>query len=333
MDSRWLHNLFSIYFSIAVAILKSIRFASSQIQRFPFLVTLANAILSVYYRSCGLSPSTVDLDDNTTMHYWIPTHRRFNKPSLVLIHGYGSTALWQFVRQVGPLSRTFNLYIPDLLFFGKSYSARPERTEVFQARCVAEGLRRLGVERTAVYALSYGGWVGFRMAAMYPEMVEKVVIVSSGVGFREEQREEYVRKNGKKVITEMLCPEKPEHIRLLADLTMHKYAVGKWLPDFFLREYIRVMCRNYRKERLELVEYLLTKKADSDLPILTQETLIIWGDLDRVFPVLLGYQLQRHLGPKSKVEIIKGTGHAANMEVPDALNDLIKSFVLCSPKA
>ncbi|KAL7170811.1 hypothetical protein ACSBR2_035645 [Camellia fascicularis] len=92
------------------------------------------------------------------------------------------------------------------------------------------------------------------------------------------------------------------------------------------------MFKNYKKERLELVEYLLAKKADSDLPILTQGTLLIWGDKDNIFPLCLGHQLQRHLGPKSKLKIIKDTGHAANVESPHLLNDLIKSFVLGSPK-
>ena len=36
----------------------------------------------------------------------------------------------------------------------------------------------------------------------------------------------------------------------------------------------------------------------------------------------------RHLGPRSRVKIIKDIGHAANIESPDAVNDLITSFVL-----
>ncbi|PSS18105.1 hypothetical protein CEY00_Acc12809 [Actinidia chinensis var. chinensis] len=322
MDSQWLHHLLSLYLYLAISIPKTILSALSHIRRFPFAVTLANATLSVYYRSCDLSPCTVDLDDQTTMHFWTPTHRRFNKPNLVLIHGYGSNSLWQFLLQVGPLSKSFNLYVPDLLFFGKSFTNRTDRTEAFQAKCVCEGLRGLGVEKCSVYAISYGGWVGYRTAEMYPEMVEKVVIVSSGVGATEEQKWKHLGKLGRDV-REILCPETPENFRSLANLTIHKYNVGKWAPDFFLREFITVIFKNYKKERVELVEHLIAQKADSDLPILTQ---------DRVFPVFLAHQLQRHLGPKSRVEIIKGTGHAANIESPDALNDLIKSFVLGSPK-
>ncbi|KAH0993235.1 hypothetical protein GBA52_004718 [Prunus armeniaca] len=103
-----------------------------------------------------------------------------------MLHGYGGNSKWQFIHQVGSLSQSFNLYILDLLFFGKSYANKPERTEVFQAKCVAEGLKRLGVERFAVYSISHEGYVAYWMAEMYPKLVEKVVVVSCGVGMTEE---------------------------------------------------------------------------------------------------------------------------------------------------
>ncbi|KAI7998797.1 Uncharacterized protein Mb2734 [Camellia lanceoleosa] len=326
---KWFHDLLSVYLSIKIATSQFIELGLSHMNRFPFIVTIVDAMISLYYRTCGLSPCTVDLDDHTTMHYWTANHRKFNKPVLVLIHGYGSTSTWQFICQVGQLSESFNLFIPDLLFFGKSYSKRSDRAVEFQAVCVGQGLKRLGVERFSVYALSYGGWVGYQMAHIYPEMVEKLVIVSSGIGFTEAQKREH--PIGRKW-TDMLCPEKPDDMRFLAAMAIHKYTISKWIPDFFLREFLIVMFKNYKKERLELVEYLLAKKADSDLPILTQETLLISGDKDNIFPLCLGHQLQRHLGPKSKLKIIKDTGHAANVESPHLLNDLIKSFVLGSPK-
>ncbi|VVA20747.1 PREDICTED: 2-hydroxy-6-oxononadienedioate/2-hydroxy-6-oxononatrienedioate hydrolase [Prunus dulcis] len=76
---------------------------------------------------CGLSPFTIDIDDQTTKHFWTANHRRFNKPG------------WFWF---------------------------------------------------SVYDLSYGGLVAYRMAEMYPEMVEKVVIVSSGVVWTDEQKDE-----------------------------------------------------------------------------------------------------------------------------------------------
>lgn len=38
----------------------------------------------------------------------------------------------------------------------------------------------------------------------------------------------------------------------------------------------------------------------------------------------------RHLGPKSRLEIVKDAGHAANIDSPNSLTDLIIPFVLGS---
>lgn len=211
------------------------------------------------------------------------------------------------------------------MFFGKSYSNRKERTDAFQAKCVCDGMRKLGVEKFSVYGISYGGFVVYRMAEMEEEMVEKVVIVSSGIVYTEEQKSEYLEKIGRNVV-EILVPEKPEDIRTLCRLSMYKSDVSKWLPDFFLRGYIAA--DGWRKERQELVENLISEKPDPNLPVLTQETLIIWGDKDNIFPIQLAHQLHRHLGPKSKLEILKDVGHAANMEAPNLLNQFATSFIL-----
>jgi pimeloyl-ACP methyl ester carboxylesterase len=93
---------------------------------------------------------------------------------------------------------------------------------------------------------------------------------------------------------------------------------------------------------------------------LFQETLIIWGDKDRVFPVDLGHRLHRykraartavcilnyvfllislsmlvvaettsrHLGERSRLEIVKDAGHALQLEGAEHVNKFIKSFLL-----
>ncbi|KAM5579566.1 hypothetical protein ABKV19_009375 [Rosa sericea] len=291
------------------------------------LIAFADAFLGVYFRLCGLSSCIIELDEQTTMHFWASNPRRSDKPDLLMLHGYGGNSKWQFMHQVGSLSRTFNLYVPDLLFFGKSYTKMSDRTEVFQAKCVAEGLRRLGVDRFGVYSISYGGFVAYWLAEMHPQAVERLVIVSCGIGMTEEQKKDQLNKIGRNAL-KLLVPESAHDLRGLVNLSVHKPSPVRWVPDVFIRGFIHVTYERNRKQKLEMAEHLLREKADLNLPILTQETLIIWGDKDAVFPVNLAYELQRHLGPKSKVEIIKDTGHAVNMDAPISLNALITSFVL-----
>ncbi|EOY27252.1 Alpha/beta-Hydrolases superfamily protein, putative [Theobroma cacao] len=326
MASTKLWHVISFYISTALAIFRNLLLCTLNLNQSPFLTKFMDTILSLYFRFCDLSPCAIDLDDQTTVHFWVANHRRFNKPSLVMVHGYGGNSLWQFLHQIGPLSRKFNAYVPDLLFFGKSHSKSLDRSDLFQAKCLADALKRLGVDRFSVYAISYGGFVAYRIAEMYPDAVEKVVIMSSGILYTDDQRAEQLRRIGRHP-SEILVPKNPDDLRLLVNLSMYKQNSLHWLPDFLLREFVTMMYDHCRKEKIELAEHLVEKKADTNLPVLTQETLIIWGDQDKVFPLELAHQLQRHLGSKSRLEIIKDTGHAANMESPDEVNKLVISFV------
>ncbi|OMO66121.1 2-hydroxy-6-oxononadienedioate/2-hydroxy-6-oxononatrienedioate hydrolase 1-like protein [Corchorus olitorius] len=270
MESTKLWHVISLYLSTALAIFRNLLHLILNINRTPFLTKSMDTLLSLYFRLCDLSPCAIDLDDKTTIHFWVPNHRRFHRPSLVMIHGYGGNSLWQFLYQVGPLSRKFNVYIPDLLFFGKSYSKALERSEAFQAKCMVDGLQRLGVEKFSVYAISYGGFVAYKVAEMWPDAVEKVVIVSSGIVYTDEQRDEHLKRLGRHP-SEILVPKNPVDLKLLVNLSMSKpTSIYEWIPDFLLREFIIMMYDHCRKEKVELAEHLVGKKADSNLPVLTQ---------------------------------------------------------------
>ena len=81
-----------------------------------------NWFLKYSFSNSGLKSSTTDLGNGTIIHCWIPKTHKEKKPSLVLIHGIGANAMWQWSEFIKPLSSRFNLYIPDLLFFGESYT-------------------------------------------------------------------------------------------------------------------------------------------------------------------------------------------------------------------
>lgn len=59
-----------------------------------------------------------------------------------------------------------------------------------------------------------------------------------------------------------------------------------------------------------------------------QETLIIWGKHDEVFPLEMGKRLEMHLGDKGKLVIIKRAGHVFNVERPGKFAKHLKYFLL-----
>ncbi|MQM11748.1 hypothetical protein Taro_044659 [Colocasia esculenta] len=292
----------------------------------PSLIVLRDLLLSLSFLRAGLVPVTLDLDAATSVHLWIPAHRRHGRPPLVLVHGFGGNSKWQWERQVGPLSASFDLYVPDLVFFGRSRSAKPDRSVEFQAECVAEAMRRLGVKRYSLCGISYGGFVAYRMAAAAAGVVERVVILSAGVCTTAEQRAEMVAREDLDVF-DVLLPRRPEDLMALMRRSMHR--PPRWVPTFLLADFIQVMYKVNRKERVETLQELLNRGTGVEpLPVLAQETLLIWGDRDDIFPLCLAHQLKSHLGVKSKLEIVKDAGHALQLESFQRVNHLIQSFVL-----
>ncbi|XP_074266432.1 uncharacterized protein LOC141589704 [Silene latifolia] len=300
----------------------------SRLKNVTIFVPMVNFVLSLYYYLCfGLSPCSVDLDDETTMHYWVSKHRRRGLRNLVVVHGCGGDARWQFVLQMSSLSKSFNIYMPDLLFYGNSSTKSMDRSPEFQAKCIMEGLKKgFHVERCSVYGISYGGWVTYRMAEMYPQEVEMVVIVSSGIASATDQKLELL-KQLPIPIEKLVVPRDPEALRLLVKKSVCKYDFQR-VPDFGLWEFIRIMDDKNRKAKEELILHLMSQETNSQISNLSQETLLVWGEEDKVFPTNLGYQLQRMIGPNARLNILKETGHAVNLDSPNELNALIKSFIL-----
>lgn len=204
-----------------------------------FSIVLLEMNLTLNFRLNNLRPCPIQIDDKTVMNFWIPRKINLDKPTLTLIHGYGANSRWQFYWQIRQLARTANLFVPDLLFFGDSHTGRAERTDVFQAECVGEGMRRLGLSKYSVAGISYGGYVAFRMGEMFPNEVEKVVIVSSGICYTEEDKVEHLKRIGRSPL-DFLVPNNTHDLRCLLRLCIYKYDPAKWIPDFFLQEGITV---------------------------------------------------------------------------------------------
>ncbi|KAL0366400.1 UNVERIFIED_CONTAM: hypothetical protein Sradi_3530100 [Sesamum radiatum] len=130
--------------------------SKSKSKCFSFTSSRNRCLRSAFTRS-GLRPFSADLGDGTIMHCWVPKTRNQARPNVVLIHGFGANALWQFCETVPFLAPHFNVYVPDLVFFGNSISTRREWSESFQARCVKRVMEANSVEKMAVVGLSYGG--------------------------------------------------------------------------------------------------------------------------------------------------------------------------------
>ncbi|XP_047260834.1 uncharacterized protein Mb2734-like [Capsicum annuum] len=192
-----------------------------------------------FFSFSGLRSVTTDLEDDTTMHCWIPKVHEPTKPNLFLIHGFGANAMWQYSDLLRHFTPYFNVYLPDLLFFGASATKCPERTESFQARCVKKLMEVHGVLRTSLVGISYGGFVGYSVAAQYPETVERLVLCCAGVCLEEkDMKDGLFQVSDLDEATSILLPQTPEKLRELMRFSFFKPV--KVMPSYFLSDFIDV---------------------------------------------------------------------------------------------
>ncbi|KAJ7538123.1 hypothetical protein O6H91_11G035100 [Diphasiastrum complanatum] len=282
----------------------------------------------------GLESRFVHLDNDTTMHCWVPAHKNtkqsrsiasHDKPALVLLHAFGSFGL-SWCMQVPQFSKNYNLYIPDLVFFGESTSKSSERSEFFQADCVVKLLQQLKVDKFSVIGTSYGGFVAYRLAHMYPQAVHKVVLSSSGVCMGPTSDERLVKECGVKSIKEILVPVDVEGVRRILNLAFYRLPFP--ILDYFCQEYLEIAYKDGTNTQLELVDGLVLGKPGSpELPKILQEALVIWGDKDRIFNLDLAYQLKEHIGKRAQIAVIKDTAHTPQAEKYSEYNETVMSFL------
>ncbi|KAL6846618.1 hypothetical protein ACP4OV_024066 [Aristida adscensionis] len=289
----------------------------------------------------GLRPHSVDVDEaGMVISIWVPKEKlpsageegrkkkkeakRDNRVSVVLLHGFAGDGILTWVLQVAALAKHFDVYVPDLLYFGGSTSPAADRSPAFQAECVAAALRRLGVERCAAVGFCYGGFVAFRMAAAHPGLVRSVVATGTLVGMTASAGEGILRRVGAASFADFLLPGDVAALRsLLVAGTYGKW----WLPDRLLKDYLELLIFN-RRERAELLEGMMIADEDASGHSVQQDILLLWGENDKIFNMKLAMSLKEQLGKKATLRSISKAGHLVQLERPCVFSRCLREFLL-----
>lgn len=98
------------------------------------------------------------------------------------------------------------------------------------------------MKRMHVVGISYGGFVGFSMAAQFKDRVERLVICCAGVCMEEKDMVDgmFHMKTVDEAVS-VLFPQKPENVRDLVTVSFYKPPPIKFVPSCFLRDFIEVI--------------------------------------------------------------------------------------------
>jgi pimeloyl-ACP methyl ester carboxylesterase len=251
---------------------------------------------------------------------------------LLLIHGMAGTAEnWQSV--VEPLALRHNVIAPDFPGHGLSAPGGGD----YSLGSLASGLRdlliALGRERATLVGHSLGGGVALQFAYQFPEMVERLVLVSSGG----------LGPDVSPVLRAAALPGADLFIAATAGVGSQAGSLlGRGLgllgmrPNADLAEVARGYASLSDPERRKAFLATLRAVVGTDgqrvaaldrlylaeaLPL-----LIVWGDRDPIIPVAHAEEAHREM-PHSRLEVFEGVGHVPQLESPGRFIAVLERFL------
>lgn len=253
------------------------------------------------------------------LHYWRSASGG-ERPPVLLLHGFGGAAVWQWAQQLPALVPDRRVLAPDLLWFGGSGSTDDDPTLEHQVAAVLALLDHEGLARVDVVGISYGGLVGTLLARQHGERVRTLVLVDSpGPAYAPEDQAALLAHFEVTDVVELFIPDDAAGVERLLGLAFYD---PPYTPGFALRQVKEQMVDPYREPQTALLRALLAHRDryTTDAP-LDARLGLIWGDEDPVFPLAIAQRLAA--AQAAPLRVIPRARHAPNLEHPQPFNEAL----------
>ena len=272
--------------------------------------------------------------NETTLHGHKVSYRTAGErgPVVVLIHGIaGTSEIWDRVLPL--LGEHHRVIAPDLLGHGESVSGGD-----YSLGAYASGLRdlvaALGHERATFVGHSLGGGVAMQFAYQFPEMLERLVLVSSGGLGRELNLllRSAALPGAEYVLPLLFAAGLPSAGTKIASLISRVgFGAGSDLEEIG-RGFASLDDTEARRAFIHTVRGVIDptgQRVDASnrlylaagLPM-----LIVWGARDTMIPVEHAHAAHRRV-PGSRLEIFEQAGHFPQLSEPRRFAEVVSTFI------
>jgi pimeloyl-ACP methyl ester carboxylesterase len=247
-------------------------------------------------------------------------------PVLLLVHGIGAShEHWRHL--LAPLARRHTVIAPDLPGHGRSDPTAGDYSVGGLAAGLRDLLLLLGHPRATIVGHSLGGGVAMQFAYQFPELTERLVLISSGgLGPEVSPLLRAAALPGAGPFIAATAPlaaalARTRAARSLAIEAAAIFAGYAELADPTRRAAFLATLRSVIAlggQRVSALDRIYLAEA---APV-----LIAWGERDRLVPVAHAHHAHRGI-PGSRLELFPGVGHLPQLEAPDALLTALELFL------
>jgi pimeloyl-ACP methyl ester carboxylesterase len=253
-------------------------------------------------------------------------------PPVVLIHGVaGRAGQWDQIVEL--LAENHTVLAPDLLGHGDSAKPRGDYSLGAHASGIRDLLVGLDFERASIVGHSLGGGIAMQFAYHFPEITERLVLVSSG-GLGSEVS--LVLRAAALPGADLFIAATAAPARTAGNAMRRGLAAVGVRPPADIAEVARGYASLADGDRraaflatLRSVVGVGGQSVDaSDRHYLSEgfPVLIIWGARDPIIPVRHGERAHEAI-PGSRLEILDGVGHLPQLEAPERFVAVLERFL------
>lgn len=230
-------------------------------------------------------------------------YEEFGRGETVLfLHSHYSRSLLAFSGQILPFSGRYRCLFPDFRGHGRTLCESLNWNSRMIADDMAQFLDALGVQSAHLFGYSCGAYVGYYMAAQYPQKVKSLVTVGGGAYPRSEEADDFLPE----------ALEKAQNTRFIEDMkARHQDAHrGDW------KTYLRTTVADWKAH---------PSLSDEEWASIRCPAFFINGEND---PFGTCAELREKV-PHAKVFEVKNAGHRPHFvgEQAEILNPMILDFL------
>jgi pimeloyl-ACP methyl ester carboxylesterase len=254
------------------------------------------------------------------------------KPTLVLLHGLGSSAAGDWGQVMPALAKTHHVLALDQLGFGNSDKPFIQYGIQIWVDFLGEFLREKQV--AAGFMLmgeSLGGWIAaqYTLQALRGEAVGESfrlikpgrLVLADAAGFREAMAANFERKPGGGGAGPSLAGQKALLARIFRAPSFNTEAsIRNGLGWSLSKGDSHTIASVYGNPAI------LNEAIDGQLGGLTIPTLVVWGAHDELLPLALGQRYAAEI-PGAKLVVVPDSGHAPMIETPAAFLAALGDFL------
>lgn len=273
-----------------------------------------------------------------SIYYVRAGNRHPQRPPLLLVHGFGaSTEHWR--KNIVDLQQDFEVWAIDLLGFGRS--AKPDI--VYSSELWREQLHDFITEVIGAPVVlagnSLGGYVCLCLAAFHPQSAAGLILLNSAGPFTSTQtvpKPPLMRRLLNKTIKWLLLQDGVSFLlfqwtrrRSVIRKTLYKVYLNKnAVTDELVENIYRPSCdRGAAKVFASVFKSPQGEKVDILLTQLQCPLLMLWGEGDPWMNARERGAKFRQYYPQLTEYYLKA-GHCPHDEVPEQVNELIRSWIL-----